>query len=316
MILFNAIGSAGEVEHFWNSLRMSDANKPRLNILISFVYLRGQIKRLIELKQDGKIGKIFLDSGTYTINIRESTLNPLLQSRFDEYAHFLSMYIDHFDYAAAYDEDFSDWELNMFLLGRLENRIPPQHRNKIIPVVHKPGEGAIGEFCDLVDMGYDYIAIGSKPWPTDDTWETIQQKIKAYKDATPSREIKTHLFGTISEKNLVTRRPFSSDASSFAKAAAFDTVMIWNEQKNKMEFVALMEKTPTKEELAKGGVKTARSGKPISRDQKHEIAALFGNGFTPDDLISSVEKRHMVNFYAVTQLEKYLNDLYRKEPVS
>ena len=248
-----------------------------------------------------------MDAGTFTLNIRQTTLTPLVKTRFEEYAHFLSMYIQHFDYAASYDEDFGDWELNMFLLARLENTVPRQYHNRIIPVVHRPGKDALEEFITYIDMKYDFIAIGSKPWPSPETWSAMKSKIAECKNSTPSREIKTHFFGTLSQERLETRRPYSADASSFAKAVAFDTLMIWNDETHHLDNAKLMDKTLTTEEIKKAGT-TPQKGPPlINKAQQEKIRRLFGAKFGLDNLISSVEKCHLVNFYAIVEMETYLN---------
>lgn len=297
MMLFNAIGAAEEIDAFHKILRPT-VERPKLNILISFPYIRGQVSLLIRFKAEGKIGKLFLDAGTFTINIKSSTVNPLPQVRFAEYVQYVKLYGKHYDHIAAYDQDFFDSDLNMHNLIRMEKIVPAELRDRIIPVVHAQNEEAIKEFRDLISLGYDYIAIGSTPAMKKPIWKKIETIIQEMKVS--GRDIKTHTFGSMSFKSLKERRPYSADSSSFAKIAGQETMLYWNHETNQLDEVKLLDLSDPEQ---------AKKDKRVEWTYKHDeyLMRLFGT-ISKSELIAHTPQRHLVNFYAIYEMEKHFTD--------
>ena len=297
MDIYHAVGGPNIIEAMQGALRPG-VFRPTPNILISFPFLRGSIHKLLNLKQQGKINRLFLDAGTFTLNVYEKSTDPKMKSRFEEYAQFVKLYGNHFDLIASYDEDFNDPQLNQILLEQMQIMMEwniDVFKQKILPVVHEQNDKSIREFKDYVDMGYNYIAIGSKPGLKKGKWEVIQQFIAA--KASSGINVSTHIFGNMSYPKLVAMQPSSTDASSFAKAAAFNIMYYWNQRTHDLEKVLLME--PTEE---------SSSSKNATRlNAKHHEFLISTFGYEPDDLIAYSDKRSIVNMYGLCLMEQALN---------
>jgi hypothetical protein len=298
MMLFNAIGASEEINEFHKILR-TGITPPKLNILISFPYIRGQISNLIKLKSDNKIGKLFLDAGTYTLNKKHTTLDPLPENRFAEYVHYVKMYGKYFDHIAAYDEDFFDPDLNFHHLLRMHKIIGDELSKKLIPVVHESNDEAVRELRDIIKMGYDYIAIGSQPVNKMPVWKKIEAVVREEKAR--GKDIKTHLFGIMSRPKLMEKKPYSADASSFAKVGGQDAILYWNHETNDLDTVKLLDLT---------NIEQAAKDKRVKWENKHDqyLSRLFKD-CTKDTLIVKTTQRHVVSFYAIYEMEKYFTDL-------
>lgn len=310
MILFNAISAVNEIVGF-NNLLKPDIEKPRLNVLISFPYIRGQVSDLIKARhipdnrqngqrddQDNRqIGQLFLDAGTFTINVKATSIDPLPRVRFTEYVQYVKLYGQYFDHIAAYDQDFFDPDLNMHHLIRMEKMLPAELREKIIPATHAQNKEALTEFKDLVSLGYKYIAIGSTPPLKMPMWNSIKAFIREKKQT--GVEIKTHTFGQMSFKHLKDRRPYSADSSAFAKVAGQETMLFWN--RDKMDEVRLMDFSDPEQ---------TRKDKRAEWTHIHdEYLSGHFQSCTKNSLIANTTQRHLVNFYAIVEMEKYFTGL-------
>lgn len=297
MILFNAISAEKEIEDFHNLLKPG-IEKPRLNILISFPYIRGQVSNLIKARHDSgnrRIGQLFLDAGTFTINVKATTTDPLPRVRFSEYVQYVKLYGQYFDHIAAYDQDFFDPDLNMHHLIRMEKMLPASLREKIIPAVHAQNDEALTELQDLVSLGYRYIAIGSTPRMKRPMWNKIKAFIRVKNQA--GIEIKTHTFGSMSFKHLKDNRPYSADSSSFAKAASQETMLYWNPTNGVLDNVKIQDfSDPIMAEKDKRSEWTTIHDEYLSQNFQ---------SCTKNDLIVNTTKRHLVNFLAIVEMEKY-----------
>ena len=307
MILFNAIGAVKEVNEFFKILK-PEITRPKLNILISFPYIRGQVSSLIKYKEQNMIGQLFLDAGTFTINIKSTTLHPLPKPRFAEYMQYVKLYGHHFDHIASYDEDFYDPDLNMHHLLRSGTILGDDLMRKLIPVVHEANDGAAKELQDIVDLDYDYIAIGSQPKLKKNVWDKIEKIIREQKVL--GREIKTHLFGIMSPKILMDKKPHSADSSSFAKVGGQDAILYWNPETKMLDTVRLIDLSDP--EMSRKD--SRKEWLPIHDDYLSRIFIEC----TKNRLIAYTTDRHLVSLYAIVQMEKYFTDLANQpvQPVS
>jgi len=295
MNLFNVVPDYNLINRFRDSLNSDKLKKEiQFNVLISFPYIKGNIKELSKLRDKKIIQNLFLDAGTFTLN--QPIPDPRRHSRFNEYVNYVNIYHEHFDLIASYDEDFDVPELNQMNLLRqsdilLKNGMKEEViQNKLLPVIHESKhEKAAEEIQAYVDLGFKYLAIGSRPKIEDAVWKEINR----HRDvADEKRKIKIHLFGKTSPKYLIKWKPDSCDSASYAKTSAFNEVSRWYEKDE------MIEKLPLSEENIEKEVAIAFN----DHIKKHFNFDIY-------DTLVRAEYRQITNLFTMLELEKYVTDV-------
>lgn len=204
MKLFQAVANADILKAFY------ERTKIKLDALVSYPYLEGQAYKLTK-EYRKMIGLLYLDSGAFSVSTGRSTISV------SEYSAYINRYGHLFDEVFNLDDDFEDPDHNLENFLYLSQHLPPK-RKKPIPVVHNIKD-PFGEFESYVELGCDYVAIGSNKKLKDDVFKKIKDK---YPDA------RLHMFGTLDRKMLMTHRPYSADSASYARAAAMGTIFYWH----------------------------------------------------------------------------------------
>jgi hypothetical protein len=275
MKIFNSIGDAKIIPLFY------EKTKQKLNVLVSYPYLNGSAHKLA-VEYRNMIDSLFLDSGAF------SEGNKRFIPSVAEYGHFIARYGNRFDAFFNLDDEFDNPDHNFENQVFLEKQVGSESR-KPIPVIHDV-EDPYGEFKTYVKQGHDFIAIGSNKKVPDEVMKKIGKKYP---------NVKLHLFGKLSRKTMFKFKPFSADASTWAKSGALGSVHYWDAKDGKEWRINLEAKEKT-------------AGKNINFDDfphKKEFVAFLSEkfGYTRNLLISDYLARQVVNLYFFKQLEDLVN---------
>jgi len=279
MKVFPAINDAEVIKIFYGKTGI------KLNYLISYFYIDGQAYRLIDEYQD-MINELYLDSGAYSVAGGRSKITVT------EYSKYLKLFGDRFDQYFNLDDRFDDPAHNQYNQDYLE-KYRPAGAKKPIPVVHN-NEDPFSEFKYYVDLGHDYIAIGSTINIPDETMTRIKESFP---------DVKIHLFGKIAFKKLETLYYYSADSKTWADAAAYGDILYWDPD----------EKTFHK--IYMGATERKDSDfdyyKKFSKKEKFDAFLKDTFDFEYGDLLKKRNKyaRHIVNLYYYKQLEDYITSL-------
>ena len=136
------------------------------------------------------------------------------------------------------------------------------------------------------------MAIGSNKKLTDEVF-------KKFKENYP--DLKIHMFGTLDREMLMTHRPYSADASTYAKQAGFGIISWWRPEEDKEYGIYVGERER----------EDARFPHFQQFEHQKELEEFLHSTFkyTYTDLLTSTEAKWMVNFYFMHQLEDYINSL-------
>lgn len=265
----------------WNLIPLFyEKTKIKLNVMISYHYLRGQASKLTMEYRD-MIGPLYLDSGAFSASTGRSKITVR------EYLGYVKSYGRFFNALFSFDDDFEDPEHNEDNQSILEEGLAGTGI-KVIPVVHDV-EDPYREFQKYVDLGHDYIAIGSNKKLSDDVFEKIK---KTYP------EVKIHMFGTLDRDMLRKHKPYSADASSYAKEAGTGEILYWDP-------------IDKKEYKIYDGKRDKKQGGFIHFQKFHHKAELekmlHDFGYTYQKILTSSEAEWVVNMFFYTQLEKAIN---------
>lgn len=279
MKLFAAINDVEVIRKFYEKTEI------KLNYLISYFYLDGQAYQITDVYRN-MINELYLDSGAFSVAGGRSKITVT------EYSKYLKMYGDRFDQYFNLDDRFDDPDHNQYNQQYLEEHLR-QSPKKPIPVVHNT-ENPFSEFKDYVDWGHEYIAIGSTINIPDETMTRIKE---AYPD------VKIHLFGKISLKDLEKGYYHSADAATWADAASFGDILYWDPD----------EKTFHK--IYMGSTDRMDSGsdhyKNFSKKEKLDAFLKDTFDFEYSDLVTKkgIYNRYIVNLYYYNPLEDHLTSL-------
>jgi len=287
MKIFCAIDDAGIVKSFYEKTGI------KMNYLVSYYYARGVAYKLTCDYRD-MIDSLYLDSGAYTAMTMGEKIS------LDEYGLYLKECGDLFDAYFNLDDNFNDPEANMVNQLFLEEGLPPEAK-KPIPVVHAKKEEAFDEFSQYVEMGHEYIAIGSSPRLPDDIHSKIQNTFP---------QVKIHMFGNLNRRMLKNHMPYSADSEAWAGVASHGQILYWDEEEKK-EY-----------QLHLGGTDMKSMTPDYYKDFKYKdkVDNFLKNTFdyVHTDLLAkrSSLKRQIVNVYFFKQLQDYLNSLQKPSPSS
>jgi hypothetical protein len=273
MKIFNVIDDAEILPTFF------EKTGEKLNVLISYAYLKGNGVKLTKDYRD-RIESLYLDSGAFT------AASGKVHISLSEYRRFIRRFGDRFDEVFNLDDKFDEPDHNKQNQIYLEED-PPEGSKIPIPVIHDKAN-PLREFKEYADEGHDFIAIGSN----------LPRKVLdvIWKDFSG---IKIHMFGNLDRKLLFDYKPFSADASTWAKAVGFGKLLYWDLEDKKEYPINLGER-----EGSKGNV--------IPFDDFHHKNQLetflndkFGTSRT--QLMSDYTAKRIVNLYFFKQLETIIN---------
>jgi hypothetical protein len=253
----------------------------KLNVMISYHYLRGQASRLTKKYRD-KINLLYLDSGAFSAStgISKITVN--------EYLGYLKSYGHLFDAVFNFDDEFENPEHNMENQNTLERGLAGTGI-KPVPVVHDLKD-PYGEFEGYAEAGHDFIAIGSNRPLTDEEHYKI-------KEAYP--KVKIHMFGNFRRKMLFTHKPFSADSAAYADEAGTGNILYWDPIDNKEYGIYVGER----DRKGTGSIHFKKF--PHRKNLEKFLLKTFK--YTYEDLLTSVESKWIVNIYFFTEVEKIIN---------
>jgi hypothetical protein len=273
MKILNAIDNAEIVTIFFKK------TGEKLNVLVSYAYLKGNGVKLTRDYRD-KIDSLYLDSGAFT------AASGKVHISLSEYRRFIRRFGALFDEVFNLDNKFDNPDHNKQNQIYLEEDLPKGSKRPI-PVLHDKVD-PLKEFREYADEGHKYIAIGSN----------LPRKLLdvIWKDFSG---IDIHMFGKLNRKLLFDYKPFSADASTWAKAVGFGKLHYWDSEDKKEYTISLGEREGSK-------------GSGILFDDFHHKSQLesFLNdklGFNRTQLMSDYIAKQIVNLYFFKQLENIIN---------
>jgi len=273
MKLFNAINSADIIPAFF------EKTGKKLNVLMSYAYLAGNGVKVTKQYRE-MIDSLYLDSGAYTASQGKVSIS------LSEYRRFTYRFGHLFDEYFTLDDHFEDPEHNRNNQYYLEEGLPTGLKRPI-PVIHDMND-PFREFSEYVDEGHDYIAIGSN-MPSavlDKIWSEFP-------------EVKKHVFGKLNRKLLFTYKPYSADASTWAKSVGFGKIHYWDPEDQKEYQVNLGEREGAQDNRVNFD----------SFHHKPQLEAFLHDtfGYSRTQLISDILAKQIVSLYFFNQLEEVIN---------
>jgi hypothetical protein len=280
MKVFAAVNDAEIVRKFYDK-----TGGIKLNYLISYYYLDGMAYRLTEGYRSF-IDELYLDSGAFSVAGGRSKITVT------EYSKYLKLFGDRFDQYFNLDDHFDNPDYNQGNQQYLEENLP-EGMKKPIPVVHD-NQDPLAEFSNYAIQGHRYIAIGSTTKIPDDTMAEIKEK---YPD------IKIHLFGKTSLKELETGYYYSADSTTWADAAAVGDILYWDPDENEFHKIYMGS--------TERGDSESDHYKRFSKREKLDAFLKDTFDYEYKDLLikSGSEPRYIVNLFYYKQLEEYLTSL-------
>ncbi|MGO9138154.1 MAG: hypothetical protein ACLQBC_10870 [Syntrophales bacterium] len=281
MKIICAITNAEIVKLFYEKI------KRKVNILISYYYIEGNAYKLTTLYRD-MIDSLYMDSGAYSVAMGKSKIS------LTEYQKYLKRYGHLFNGTFNLDDKFDDPAHNMrnqlFLQKNLPRRLWP------IPVTHDKDD-PVGEFKTYVDLGHDYIAMGSLGPKKKFDVDTISEVMKKFPN------IKVHLFGNLDRDILFKCRPYSADSADFGHHAGHGSVYYWDsdEEKEYSIYLGGRDRIPDGHIDYQSFVHRKTFDEQLYRNFQYEYI----------DLLNDSTKMLVVNIFFFTQLEDYLNSLQK-----
>lgn len=284
MILYNAIDSVEIVKHFY------DLTERKLNVLISYVYLKGNAIKVTSTYRD-MIENLCLDSGAYSVFTNKVKIS------LTEYLAYIRRYGHLFTTVFTLDDRFDDPDHNLRNQNYLEEGLKDKNW-KPVPCIHDGGD-PLGEIKTYVDQGHDYIALGSLG---------IRKKIDAkVLDATKTQfpDVKFHLFGSLNRETLFKYKPYSADASSWAKEAGQGSIYYWDDIDKKEYSIDIASRI--KPATAAGSKQKVIFYKDFHHKKQLDSFLMNTFGYTYKDLLNVALPRQMVNLYYLMQLQDLIN---------
>jgi len=203
-----------------NELILYDELFPKepLNILISAAHAKGEaIRSVYALRDQGKIAKVVMDSGTYTF-----TTKGLIRYSHGTSESYLSYMSDHhqfFDMVFNYDEihDPSGFDTNYGHQLDLEYAGVP-----VIPVI----QDIVGdkEIRRYLKDGCEIMALGSSQIKKPADLDIVFSKLAGTRT-------KMHLLGKTEYKFLIQKPLYSADSSSAIQYQKKGCLLFWNDHR-------------------------------------------------------------------------------------
>jgi len=254
--------------------------KIKLNVMVSYHYLRGVAYKLIEKYRD-MINLLYLDSGAYTASKEKLPITV------NEYLGYLKMYGHLFDQVFNLDDKFDDPDHNWRNQVYLEQGLAGTGI-KVVPVCHDTAD-LFGEFEMYADR-HEFIAIGSSEKPGDDFFEKIKEAFL---------RVRIHMFGTLEREMSFKHKPYSADSSTFTQEAANGNILYWDPIDKKEYKINVGEREKKGRDFIH--FKTFRHKANLEKF----LETTFNYGY--QDLLTSHEAKSIVNIYFFTQLQDRVN---------
>ena len=271
----------------------------KMHILISYHYAKGQLYTLCDLKKKGNIKELYLDSGAFSANKGKSTITLY------EYSLYLKLYAGRFDRVFNFDDEFDKPMHNMENQEYLRKQLPEV---SIVPVLHDKGN-LFMEVKTHVELGYDFVAIGSNHNIPTDVWDKIEKYSRDMK-LKENRKIIIHIFGRMEYEELWRHRPHSADSSTYAQDAGRGTIKIWDNAKEEIIRIWTNERENSYMEPDKDN-ETADDFYHLNTKDKrvnHLIDSVLSKiKYERDDLVNDSVAKTIFNLYFYHELEQYLN---------
>jgi len=234
------------------------------------------------------INFLYLDSSGYSVHTGKAN------TTLSEYNKYISRYGHLFDQVFLLDDDFNDPERNLNNQMFLESKMSEKARRPI-PVIHDVSD-PFREFQMYVDMGHDYIAVGSNRQIDDDTFAKIREE---YPD------VKLHMFGNLNREMLFKHKPYSVDSATWAHAAGYGNIYYWDPEDKKDYRIYV-------------GEKERKDKKIIHYNDFHhkkELDEFLHKtfGYTYTDLLKGKEDQYIVNMFFFHELERVINEMEKEE---
>ena len=168
------------------------------------------------------VGKIFLDSGTWTLNQNKTKYGQIIT--INTYESYLNSEATHCDYYFNFDECYYErtaFKINSYHQEKLEaagfNPIYVIHNTKSIEV----------NYC--INRKFDYVSVGSGALKKKQSTADIVNHLH-------NNRIKTHLLGLTKYDYLKDIPAYSCDSSSWTQAAVkSDAILFWNLNEEKQD---------------------------------------------------------------------------------
>lgn len=289
---FNYYQASLNLEVFLMFMKMFPEKK--VNILLSYAMLNHEASEFLETYRD-KIGKIILDSGTWTLN---KSKNPDASwITLDNYMRYLKRFGNLFDFYINFDSDFSasGAETNEYNQMVLEDAgLNP------VPVVHDIYGMEIEKF---ITAGYTRVALGSSQIKNQD----IMAHVTRFFDGTG---IDLHTLGK-SGWNLMAYFPIaSSDSAMWARDGGYGYLRWLNpnlKSDDKTDRVYMEEYLSTVHK---------HEHEYFSYEYKDDFDAYLLNTFNLKyyDFFGkgNAYNKMLVNMYYYVQLEEEINKMHQK----
>lgn len=284
MILYQAIDNVDVVKHFY------DLTKIKLNVLISYVFLKGNAIKLTRTYRH-MMENTCLDSGAYSVFTNKAKIS------ITEYLSYIKRYGDLFTTVFTLDDRFDDPDHNLRNQNFLEDGLKDKSW-KPVPCIHDAGD-PLGEIKMYIDQGHDYIALGSLG---------VRKKIDAkVLDATKEKfpNVKFHLFGSLNRETLFKYKPYSADASSWAQEAGQGSVYYWDPIDQKEYSIDI--ESRIKPQPKPGSKQKTVFYKNFHHRKQLDEFLMKTFHYAYKDLLNVSLPRQMVNLYFLTQLQDLVN---------
>ena len=265
-----------------------------VNILLSFAMLTHEASDFLHTYRD-KIGKIILDSGTWTLNKAKGSEAKYIT--LDNYMRYLKRFGHLFDFYINFDSDFTEsgTEINQYNQMVLEDAgLHP------VPVVHDIYGPEIDQY---IKAGYKTVALGSSQIRTQGDMAHVTRRF----DGT---DIEIHTLGKSGWKLLAYFPLSSSDSAMWAREGGYG-YLCWLNPKRKGDDKT--DRIYLEEFLS---VSNSHKYSYFTYEYKEDFDAyllntfglkyydFFGKGFAYNKML--------VNMYYYVMLEEEINKIHQK----
>lgn len=268
---------------------------------------RASINKMMEFQDEGKVNKLFIDSGAYSVHTGKATID------IEEYIEYLNRIDDRIALCAQVDtipgsfgkpkskEDYQlsaqkSWENYLYMRTKL--RSP----DKLIPIYH------YGESLDALYNMLNYVDENGKPLsiiglsPANDTHQNLKNiYLKEMYDIIHESKnpgVRTHLFGMTSIDALRQFPCYSADSISHRLQAAYGKIL-------HPKFGVVSVSKRTRSTKVKSNMSFLEVADP---DSLKELEEYINNlGLTMDQIADDPSARVVVCMYGIMQIVKDIN---------
>lgn len=265
---------------------------------------RGSIKKVIELKKQGLVNRLFIDSGAYSFHTGRAKLDV------DEYIDYLNSIDDYIEVCAQVDtipgkfgqpksrEDYEEsakksWDNYLYMRDKLKSP------KKLTPVFHYgESEAALKRMLDWTDSNgdhIDYIGVSPANDSSQSTKNTYMASVYDIIKHSSNPNVKTHLYGMTSLDALSKYPCYSADSVSHRLLTGYAKIVSYN-----FGVVSVSKRSRTSK------VKSNQSFLDVSDDYNLDVLKkeIEDMGFTLEEIQESVAHRVAVTMFNIQRLMK------------